>query len=187
MDKFLKDLQAISKKLVEIASADDALKQGKKLLKGLKKQVLLKSVIKEMAAFYSEENFNAVKNMIQHDLSIIASPAVKKDALTSLQQKYNKGIATAAAAAINLEAFNFFDIYTELKTQEILKNKYPEFILTGESQSAKFAELMGSLNTLQSKLSAYASNAGQVAQFNSKLAAKNREIKDYDDLISLIK
>ena len=46
---------------------------------------------------------------------------------------------------------------------------------------------MGSLNTLQSKLSAYASNAGQVAQFNSKLAAKNREIKDYDDLISLIK
>jgi hypothetical protein len=174
MDKFLKDLQAKSKKLVEIASADDALKQGKKLLKGLKRQVLLKSAIKEMAVFYSEENFNAVKNMIQHDLSIIASPAVKKDALTS-------------AAAINLEAFNFFDIYAELKTQEILKNKYPEFILTGESQSAKFAELMGSLNTLQSKLSAYASKAGQVAQFNSKLATKNREIKDYNDLISLIK
>jgi hypothetical protein len=184
MDKFLKDLQEKSKKLVEIADADDAIKQGKKLLKGLKRTTLLKAAIKELGVFYSEENVNAIKNMIQHDLNSTTSVLNKKEnSLTSLQQKYGK----STTSTLNLDNLNFFDIYLELKTQEVLQKKYPEYILSSEDQSAKHKELMGSLNTLQSKLSTLANKKGQSAKFNAKLKAKNKEIKDYEDLISLIK
>jgi len=192
MDKFLKELREKSKKLVDVAGLDNAVSEAKKLLKNIKRKTLLKSAIKELKVFYSEENFTAIKSMIEHDNRIIATASTptataKKDPMAALQQKYNRAPATTANSSVDINSLNFFDLYEEIKAQEVLYTKYPDYIFTDEADLAKYKELLTSINQLQSKVSVYASKHGQTPAFNSALTARNNDIKDYSDIISLIK
>ena len=189
MNKFLKDLQDKSTKLVEVAGSENALEEGKKLLKGLKRKALLKSVKGELSGFYSNANYLAVKNMIQEDTKAltvlpVAQPS-KKDAVTSLKEKYGKVQNTPASMV--MPDLRFFDLYLEIKTQEILYQKYPNDVLKDPVQLERYNELVSEINALSALVIAYAKKNNQLPVYNSKLAEKNKALKDYNDIISLIK
>jgi hypothetical protein len=165
MNKFLKELQEKSKKLVEIAESENALAEGKKLLKGLNEKKLLKNVNKGMSEFYSSPGFIALKALIKHDNDILDT--------NQPISKYNE--------------LHFFDLYLEIKTQELLFNKYAEIIFVYEDEVSRYKEISNSVNMLNNKILTYIKTRGLTAQYNMQMAKIQKDIADYADIISLIK
>jgi len=190
MNKFLEDLKAKGDKLVEIAQAEDAMEQGKVVLRSLKSKVIFKNAKKELKMFYSDANFTAIKDMIQQDISAlnVAVPKAKKlDKMAALKQQYGGGsVKPTSNQSAKVLRLNFYNIYVELKAQELIYAKYPNVFKTS-LQLAKYTEILASVNSLKSQIQSFASKHNATAAFNNELNKKNLEIQNYGDIISLIK
>ena len=165
MNNYLESLQDKSKELNEVANSENPIKDGKKLLRSLSEKKLLKNTKKGLTEFYSDENYAVVKAMLSADSKIVARPSNIKS---------------------NINSFNFFDIYKEIKFQEVLYRIHSKYIFMYEVEETRYKELSVIVKRLQAQLAAYAKKKGQTALYTKKLNACNKEIKDYADLISLI-
>lgn len=182
MNRYLKRLQQKSKNLVEIANKENALEEGRKILKGLKKETLIKNAKKGLKKFYSKRSYKVLTGMVLADEAIFET-GPEKDTMLLLYKKYSK----LTDGTNKLDELNFFDLYEEMETQKLLNIKYPDEIFADELQLAKYTSLLESVTNLRGKVSEYARKNNLSASYNMKLGKRNANIKNYSDILLLIK
>ena len=169
-------------------AAQDAIKEvnKKELKQGVKKvkdKVIIANAKKKLSEFYSDENFAAIKSLIDADMRKLTSPNFAPSRNDLLRGR--DAILKNQPAIAELNEFNYFSLQKELKIQEQLFVVYPGATLKSTS-AARYEELKQLLSKLESSLITVFKRKHIEEVLNSKIAKNNAEIAAATDLQSLI-
>jgi hypothetical protein len=167
------------KKLIE--------KNVSKVKESAKAKVLLNNAKKDLKTFYDKKNFKKVLSMIDADVSILTSSEFKaqpeNSRILALQAKIS-GI-TSSSLTESVLKLNFFDLYKEVKTQEVLFKKFPNHLFDTKTL-AKYKELLAKVNTLQASVAEITSKKGLSFAYQAELSKRVSEVKNYSDIVSIL-
>ena len=158
------------------------------LVNTTKRKVFTKTLKKDLANFYSDENYKNILLMIDKEQNLVAAGNIAPTStVSSLQAKFNK---TSTVSNVNyakeLDESQFLELYKEVRCQVEVYNQFPD-VFSNANILEKFQEFRSAINNLKPKLEAVYAKRKLTPIYNKNLLAADDFIKSYTEVINLIK
>jgi hypothetical protein len=163
-----------------VKKAEEAAKKSKVNVKSeaekIVKKGMVKSTEKKVEGFYSKKNLAKVEKLLQADREYVSSHSEMSTAPLATRRLSQASKSLTGAPASELLALHFFSIYKEVKTQEQLLAKFPEYILVHKGAKEKFNSLLSEVNSVKKTVSEAFARKGSIGYFNQKISDIDAEV-----------
>jgi len=162
----------------------------KKTVKSSAKKSVVKGTSKKISSFYSSKNFKKVEELLAQDGESLnkkfgaASPVEQVGSLRS-RARHFQASAGGSSGLQDLSSLNFFSIYKEVKTQELLISKFS--ISLGKVELARFKALKSEIDSFKTKVESVYLQNGIHSYFQENIARIDGQVMAHGEAYSLVK
>jgi hypothetical protein len=161
-----------------------------KTVKSSVKKSVVKGASKKISSFYSSKNFKKVEKLLVQDgesLTRKFGAASSVEQVSSLRTRARQFQASAggSSALQDLSGLNFFSIYKEVRTQELLISKFS--ISLGKVELARSKALRSEIDSFKSRVESVYLQNGVHSYFQENISKIDSQVLAHGEAYSLVK